>query len=42
MGFPIRQKALTNLLRIHRVRARQKSPAAEPTKPAKPAGTRKR
>jgi pyruvate kinase len=27
MGFPIRQKALTNLLRIHRVRARAGRPA---------------
>ncbi|MEO7795484.1 MAG: pyruvate kinase alpha/beta domain-containing protein, partial [Thermoanaerobaculia bacterium] len=27
MGFPIRQKALTNLLRIHRVGPRAKAPA---------------
>ena len=46
MGFPIRQKALTNLLRIHRVGAREKAleeaKAAAPAKRSPPAGRRKR
>ena len=46
MGFPIRQKALTNLLRIHRVGAREKvletAKAVAPAKRSPPAGRRKR
>jgi pyruvate kinase len=37
MGFPIRQKALTNLLRIHRVGGRPKVPAKRGKAGAKPA-----
>jgi pyruvate kinase len=42
MGFPIRLKALTNLLRIHRVRPVAKAPAAKPRQADRTAGRRKR
>ncbi len=41
MGYPIRQKALTNLLRIHRVRARAEGRARTPVKVRLGAGARK-
>ena len=42
MGFPIRQKALTNLLRIHRVAARAPVPPKGRAKGPVRAGDRKR
>ena len=41
MGYPIRQKPLTNLLRIHRVRARENA-AIAPAGAAVDAGARRR